>query len=91
MEQQTSVRRCSQPDPFDDINTAADVSNTSSKLAGARANHVDSFKIVKEKIYYCPIFSDIYTDLLRRVPYYLSDYYDSKQRRARRRRVNLLV
>ncbi|CAF5211766.1 unnamed protein product [Rotaria magnacalcarata] len=56
MEQQTAVTRTSLPDPFDDINNAAEAS--------------------KDKIYYFPMPSDICMDLSRRLPHYLSDYYD---------------
>lgn len=39
--------------------------------------------MLKDKIYYCPILSDFYMDLSRRLPHYLSDYYDSKSSRKK--------
>jgi len=73
MEQQTAITRNSLPDPFDDINTNAEVRNL--KLYRKKKFF---FKASKDKIYYFPIPSDICMDLSRRLPHYFSDYYDSK-------------
>jgi hypothetical protein len=75
MEQQTAVTRTSLPDPFDDVHTNAEVKSFRPK----KNNYSIYFsQASKDQIYYCPIPSDICMDLSRRLPHYLSDYYDSK-------------
>jgi hypothetical protein len=74
MEQQTAVTRTSLPDPFDDVHTNAEVNSFRQK----KLFNIYFSQASKDQIYYCPIPSDICMDLSRRLPHYLSDYYDSK-------------
>ncbi|CAF0774686.1 unnamed protein product [Adineta ricciae] len=39
-------------------------------------DNTNSSELLKVKTYYCPILSDICLDFSRRLPHYLSDYYD---------------
>ena len=78
MEQQTTVRRCSHMDPFDDVNANSEVNEKATQAEKKTRSFDFVFQMNKEKVYYCPIFSDICMDLSRRLPHYLPDYYDSK-------------
>ncbi|CAF1160827.1 unnamed protein product [Rotaria sordida] len=51
-------------------------SHTRNSVADAFDDTNTNPEMLKVKTYYCPILSDMYMDLLRRLPHYFSDFYD---------------
>ncbi|CAF2958949.1 unnamed protein product [Rotaria sp. Silwood2] len=51
-------------------------SHTRNSLPDAFDDNNINSEVLKVKTYYCPILSDMYMDLSRRLPHYFSDFYD---------------